>query len=132
MTPGGCPPPWRDPRVIGLILLVFLCGSAAGALSARYRYRQMMQNPKPPVAAWKEYGKEVTLQKFRKELNLSDDQAKEIELVLDDFMMYYQTLQAQMDEVRASGKERIVRVLDASQREKFGRMMSDLQNRQIR
>lgn len=130
MTPGGCPPPWRDPRVIGLILLVFLCGSAAGALSARYRYRQLMQ--KPPAAVWKEYGKEVTLQKFRKELNLRDDQAKEIELVLDDFMMYYQTLQAQMDEVRASGKERIVRVLDASQREKFGRMMSDLQNRQIR
>lgn len=129
MVPGGCPPPWRDPRVIGLILLVFLCGSAAGALGARYRFRQMSQKP---VATWKEAGKEVTLQKFRKELNLTESQAQEIELVLDDFMMYYQTLQAQMDEVRASGKERIVRVLDSGQREKFGRMMSELQNRQIR
>jgi hypothetical protein len=116
--------------VIGLILLVFLCGSAAGALGTRYRYRQLVQ--KPAVAAWKEAGREVTLQKFRKELNLSEEQAKEIELVLDDFMMYYQTLQAQMDEVRASGKERIMRVLDERQREKFSRMMSEFQNRQIR
>ena len=46
-------------------------------------------------------------------------------------MMYYQTLQAQMDEVRASGKERIVRVLNPEQREKFGRMISDLQNRPV-
>lgn len=129
MVPGGCPPPWRDPRVIGLILLVFLCGSAAGALGARYRYRQIAQKP---MAAWKEAGKEISLQKFRKELSLTDGQAKEIELVLDDFMMYYQTLQAQMDEVRASGKERIIRVLDAGQREKFDRMMTELQNRQIR
>jgi len=129
MVPGGCPSPWRDPRVIGLILLVFLCGSAAGALGARYRYRSSAS--KPPVADARE-AKDVTLQKFRKELSLSDTQAKEIELVLDDFMMYYQTLQAQMDEVRASGKERIVRVLDEGQRKKFDRMMSDLQNRQIR
>ncbi len=129
MVPGGCPSPWRDPRVIGLVLLVFLCGSAAGALGARYRYRSNAS--KPQVTDGKE-AKDVTLQKFRKELSLSDTQAKEIELVLDDFMMYYQTLQAQMDEVRASGKERIVRVLDEAQRKKFDQMMSDLQNRQIR
>jgi DNA-binding MarR family transcriptional regulator len=72
------------------------------------------------------------LDRFRKELSLNDDQAKEIELVLDDFAMYYQTLQAQMDEVRANGKDRIVKVLSQEQREKFNRMMSDLQARQIR
>ena len=130
MTAGGCPPPWRDPRIVGLILLVFLCGSIAGALAARYRYKAMI-NAKAQAETWRMVGKEGTLQKFRKELNLTDDQSKEIEVVLDDFMMYYQTLQAQMDEVRASGKERIVRVLNPEQREKFGRMISDLQNRPV-
>jgi hypothetical protein len=47
-------------------------------------------------------------------------------------MKYYQTLQAQMDEVRADGKERIVRILKPDQQERFQRIISDLQARQIR
>jgi Spy/CpxP family protein refolding chaperone len=47
-------------------------------------------------------------------------------------MMYYQTLQAQIDDVRASGKERIVKILSPEQREKFNRMLSELQARQLR
>ena len=125
MNAGGCPPPWRDPRIVGLILVVFLCGAVTGALGARYRYKAIM-NAKASAEAWR-IGKDGTLQKFRKELDLTDDQAREIELVLDDFMMYYQTLQAQMDEVRSSGKERSVRVLNPGQREKFSRMLSDRQ-----
>ena len=50
----------------------------------------------------------------------------------DDFMKYYQTLQAQMDEVRANGKERILGVLDDSQKSKFNQMMGDLQKQQIK
>jgi hypothetical protein len=82
--------------------------------------------------SWKESGKEVTLQMFRKELKLSDAQAAEVETVLDDFMMYYQTLQAQMDEVRGSGKERILKILNEEQKAKFNRVMGDLQSKQIR
>jgi Spy/CpxP family protein refolding chaperone len=65
-------------------------------------------------------------------LKLTPQQAEEIGTILDDFMMYYQTLQAQMDEVRASGKDRILKILTPEQREKFGRMLSELQARQIR
>ncbi len=118
---------WRNPKVIALLSLVFLTGSAAGALGFRYVNRQAVrQGP-----SWKEGGREISLQKFRRELDLSSEQALEVEAVLDDFMMYYQTLQAQMDDVRANGKDRIVRILKPEQRERFGRMMSDLQ-RQIR
>jgi hypothetical protein len=121
--------PWRDPRVVSVLLLVFLCGSAAGALGLRYANRQTA------VAAgksWREGGKEISLQRFRSELSLSDEQSREVEVVLDDFMKYYQTLQAQMDEVRADGKERIVKILNPDQQERFKRMLSDLQARQIR
>ncbi|MBM3810870.1 MAG: hypothetical protein FJW20_04475 [Acidimicrobiia bacterium] len=110
------------------LVLVFLTGSAAGALGFRY-----VKGTQPAQAAsWKEGGREITLQMLRKELSLSDHQAAEVETVLDDFMMYYQTLQAQMDEVRANGKDRIMRLLDEGQKEKFSHMMSELQARQVR
>jgi hypothetical protein len=52
--------------------------------------------------------------------------------VLDDFVMYYQTLQAQMDDVRATGKSRIMKILHDDQQQKFERMLADLQTKQIR
>ena len=122
--------PGRNPKIVGILLLVFLSGSGAGAFGLRYFYRQQSKNVNSPY--WREGGKDISLQKFRKELDLSEDQAKEVELVLDDFMKYYQTLQAQMDEVRANGKERILQILNPGQKERFGRMMSDLQSKQIR
>lgn len=96
------------------------------------RYGLRAQTPTKQAPTWKEGGKEIALERFKKELNLSQEQADEVALVLDDFMMYYQTLQAQMDEVRASGKDRIEKILSPEQRDKFQRMMSELQARQIR
>lgn len=129
MFANGGMSPWRNPRVLLIVFLIFVTGSAAGALGMRYSLRTLLQKPVP---SFKEGGKEVTLQNLKKELNLTREQAAEIETILDDFMMYYQTLQAQMDEVRASGKDRIVKILTPEQREKFSRMMSELQTRQIR
>lgn len=88
------------------------------------------QNPKP--LSWKEGGREVTLERFKRELKLTPEQTAQLEAILDDFFMYYHTLQAQLDEVRATGKDRILRVLDAEQRRKFERMMSELQSKQLR
>ena len=81
---------------------------------------------------WREGGKDIAIQKFRTELNLTPDQSKEFETVLDDFMMYYQTLQAQMDDVRATGKQRLIRILNEDQRQKFDKMLTDLQDKKIR
>ena len=120
--------PWRNPRVASTLLLVFLCGSAAGALLMK----KTSVASAAPAPAWKANGREVTVQRFKSELKLNPKQTSELELVLDDFMKYYQTLQAQMDEVRASGKERILGVLDDSQKEKFNQMMGDLQKQQIK
>ncbi|MFN7922091.1 MAG: hypothetical protein U0Q16_18460 [Bryobacteraceae bacterium] len=120
----------RNPKVLLLLLLVFLCGSAAGALFARYTNRRA--SAATVARSWKEGGREISLQRFKDELDLTPEQTKEVESVLDDFMMYYQTLQAQLDDVRANGKERIQGILKPDQREKFKRMMTELQARQIR
>ena len=49
--------------------------------------------------------------------------------MIDEFVLYYQNLQGQMDDFRADGKERILRVLTPEQREKFNRKMSELNAR---
>ena len=46
--------------------------------------------------------------------------------------MYYQTLQAQMDEVRSHGKDRIQQVLNTDQKKKFDQMVNTLKDKQIR
>lgn len=121
-----CEAPWRNPRVLSVVILVFLCGAVAGALGMRLGLHQAMHKP---GLYWKEGGKDISLQRFKKELNLTPQQEKDMEGVLDDFMMYYQTLQAQMDEVRAAGKSRILRILNNDQKQRFERMLNEMQAR---
>lgn len=113
---GDCGPTWHTPRVLAVLLLVFLCGAAAGALTAR------MFTPRMP-AAWGAGGREWTLDLMKKELQLTPEQAAEIETVLDEFVLYYQNLQGQMDDFRAEGKKRILRALTPEQRKKFEKMV---------
>ncbi|MBI3681649.1 MAG: hypothetical protein HY235_14805 [Acidobacteria bacterium] len=120
---------WQNPRILAVLLLVFLCGATAGALTMRLGFSQVYRRG---ATYWREGGKEISLDRFRRELNLSPEQTAEMEAVLNDFVMYYQTLQEQMNEVRASGKTRILAVLNEEQRQKFLRMISDVQTKQIK
>ncbi len=118
--------PWKNTQILFTLGLVFLCGAIAGALV----YRASSQPVK--AVSWNDNSKEVTLNRLQKELQLTPDQTAEIETVLDDFTMYYQMLQAQMDEVRATGKSGMEKVLNEEQRKKFGRIIHDFRDRQIR
>lgn len=113
-------PTWHHPKVLVLLFTVFLCGAAAGSLITRLVF------PRATASAWKEGGRTSTLTMLKKDLDLTPDQAAQIETVLDEFVLYYQNLQGQMDDFRADGKERILRVLTPEQREKFNRKMSEL------
>ena len=117
--------PWINPRIVSTLVFVFLFGVAAGAITVRIGFPAERHRTGP---YWAEGGKELTIQKFRKELNLTPGQAAEIETVLDDFMTYYQTLEAQVNDVRATGKKRILRILDDGQKQKFERMLADAKN----
>lgn len=121
---GDCGPTWHTPRVLAVLLLVFLCGAAAGALGMR-----MFASRVPAAAAWSSGGREWTLEMMKKELDLTPEQAAEIETVLDEFVLYYQNLQGQMDDFRAEGKKRILRVLTPEQRARFEKMVGKLNAR---
>ena len=53
-------------------------------------------------------------------------QTEKLALVLDDYRQYYQSLQEQLDDLRATGKTRIMQILNPEQRDKFEKMMTDL------
>jgi len=67
------------------------------------------------------------VQRFKTELNLSGDQTDKIAMVLDDYRQYYQSLEDQLDDVRSTGKNRIMQILDQQQRAKFEKIMGNLQ-----
>jgi len=117
---------WRNPRVLLTLTLVFLCGLLAGGVSIRYGIHQWTQKKGTPLPG---NDKEISLQRLTRELDLTAEQSKRLEVVLDDFVKYVQTLQAQMDDVRATGKERIMRILDDEQKKKFEAMLDGLQAR---
>lgn len=70
--------------------------------------------------------KEVLLGKFQRELNLTPEQTKKVALVLDDYKMFYQNLQEQLDEVRATGKGKIVEILTDEQKKKFEKLVTEV------
>ena len=117
---------WRNPRVLLTLTLVFLCGLLAGGLSMRYGVHQWMHTKGTPLPG---NDKEISLHRLTRELDLTPEQSKRLEVVLDDFVMYVQTLQGQMDDGRATGKERIMRILDPQQKKKFEAMLDGLQAR---
>ena len=113
---------WRHPRVMSLLLLVFLSGALAGAITFRF----VRVRPAPPTVPAHVFNRDAALAKFRKELNLTPEQAKQVGLVLDDYKMFYQNLQEQLDEVRATGKTRILQILDPQQKQKLEKLLAEL------
>lgn len=111
---------WQNPRILTTLLLVFLAGGATGAVSMKFGLHQVLHRSSVPAS------KEAVLQKFRADLNLTPAQTEKISLILDDYRHYYQSVQDQQDDIRATGKMRILQELDPAQREKFQKMMGEI------
>lgn len=109
-----------------VLCTVFLCGMAAGALMVKVTG---VAAARPSISTWKETTREMTLARFKKELDLTPEQAREMETILDDYVLYYQNLQGQIADIRMQGHERILRILDPQQREKFESMMTELSSK---
>ncbi len=123
--------PWRNPRIVLTLFLVFLAGFSAGVLTLRLSASYW--TPAAQAAPSWESGKAALLDRFKTEVNLTPEQTVQLETVLDDYFTYYHTLQAQLDDVRADGRERILRILNDDQKRRFEKLMTALEeNRQLR
>ena len=114
---------WQNPRVVFPLMMVFLAGAASGALWMQFGlhdklHRTAVSNPAP--------SRETVIQRFNSELGLSQDQSQKIAMVLEDYTQYYQSLEDQLDDVRATGRTQILQILNPDQRVKFEKIMNDL------
>ncbi len=117
--------PWRNPKIILTLFLVFLAGFSGGVLTFALGGRHL--TPAAQAAPSWESGKAALLESFKAEVNLTPEQTRQLETVLDDYFTYYHTLQAQLDDVRADGRERILRILNEDQKRRFEQLMTSLQ-----
>jgi hypothetical protein len=123
-------PASQNPKVIGTLVVIFLAGAAVGALSMQMGLHDKLHrtvSAAPAPAVRKDSTNDALVQRFKSELNLSGDQTVKIALVLEDYREYYQNLQDQLDDVRSTGKTRIMQILDDQQRAKFEKIMGTLQ-----
>ncbi len=115
---------WQNPRILALLLLVFLCGALAGALTMRGGLHEKMHRAAP---YWKDDKTQFfSYEKLKKELNLTGEQSVRLKTILDDFVKYHEDLEAQIEDVRATGKNRIVQMLTPQQRQRFEHLCNQL------
>lgn len=115
--------PWQNPRIVSTLMLVFLAGAAIGALSMRFGLHERLHQS---AAASQPVTRDAVLNRFKTELDLDGAQTEKLALVLDDYRQYYQSLQEQLDDLRSTGKTRIMQILNPEQRVKFQKMMNQL------
>jgi hypothetical protein len=121
-----------NPRIVWTLAGVFLAGVGTGMVGMNYGLHDLIHRdnvtqspaPKPP-------DQQAELERFRKELNLTAEQTEKLASILTDYQHYYQSVQEQIDQMRlrdqiddlrATGKSRILEILDDSQRAKFEKM----------
>lgn len=111
---------WWNPRVLSILALVFLCGSAFGAAAMRIYLHRVM----PPAGPTMVYnGHRLGLTQLDRELNLRAEQKLQVELILDDYAKFYQNVEDQRAEVAEHGKQKIMELLDDQQRARFDELL---------
>jgi Spy/CpxP family protein refolding chaperone len=109
-----------------LVLIVFLLGAIAGGTANHLWGERVWGKQLPPSQATREQ----IVDKMTKELSLTPDQATQFGEIVDDtrgkIHADYTAADAQRDQLRAAGRDRIRAILTADQRPKFDAIMQKL------
>jgi len=117
-----------NPRIALTLAGVFLAGVGTGMLGMRYGLHGLLH---PQAITSEAPNQDEVLARFRKELNLTPEQTDKLAVILTDYQRFYQNVQEQIeqmrlrdqiDDLRATGKSRILEILDENQRAKFEKM----------
>jgi S-adenosylmethionine hydrolase len=106
---------WSNPRVLGILALIFVFGVAFGsALTNAYLHTKMHSEARGMEAV-----KPLDLEHLKVVLRLTPEQARVVTEVLDDYGKYYQNIEDERDDVAEQGRRRILEVLKPDQQKKF-------------
>ena len=115
---------WQNPRILTLLLLIFLAGGLTGAIAMRFRMYGKVHASTAPY--WRDDKAEFSYDRLKKELNLTAEQSERLKTILDDFVKYHDDLEAQIDDVRATGRNRIRQILTPQQQQRFEELSNQL------
>lgn len=116
-------PKWQNPRILTLLILVFLTGAMAGAIGMRAGLHEQLHRT---ARYWKGDQADFSYDELKRELNLSPDQCEHLKAILDDFVKYHDDLEDQIEDVRATGRNRILQMLTPEQRKRFEQLSKEL------
>jgi Spy/CpxP family protein refolding chaperone len=116
-------PSWQNPRILTTLVLVFLTGALAGAIGMQEGLHAQLHRG---ATYWRGDKAEFSYQRLKTELNLTPDQSERLKTILDDFAKYHEDLEAQIEDVRATGRNRIVQILTPEQRKRFEKLSDQL------
>lgn len=116
-------PTWQNPRILTTLVLVFLTGAMVGAIGMRAGLHEKLHST---VRYWKGDKADFSYEQLQKELGLTPEQSERLKTILDDFVKYHQDLEAQIEDVRASGRQKIVQMLTPEQRARFEKLSDRL------
>ena len=119
-------PTWHNPRILFVLCLVFICGLGCGIFVT---HRVDSRLSARASVAWRDGGRQHTMEHLKQDLNLTPQQAVQIESLLEDLAKFYDNLQGQMDDFRQDGKERIRKVLTPEQQKKFEKLLNEMSTR---
>ena len=113
MTTLVAPPTSAKTTLCLSFALVFLTGGVSGALLMKARtHGHSIQEQRG------HFDYKFEMQHLRKELDLNDEQARQLSMILDDVAKYY-------DNVLSDGQTRVMQILDENQRAKFRKLLAD-------
>ena len=116
-------PTWSNPRILSILALVFLAGVFSGGVAMKYGLHQTMHRE----SGFGKANKEELLSRCKRELNLTDDQTRQVTEIVDNTASYYQTLQDQLTDVKTDSLAKIKALLNDEQKQKFERLVTELQ-----
>lgn len=116
---------WRNPRILAMLLMVFMAGGLVGAWTMRMIHRQFHKT----AVFQPNRTQQLSYDQLKDELNLSPEQAQKLKSILDDFVKYNDDLQSQIEDYRATGKNRIRSILNPQQKQQFEKLCDQIQTR---
>jgi Spy/CpxP family protein refolding chaperone len=116
-------PTWQNPRILTTLVLVFLAGAMVGGIGMRAGLHEQLHRGK---AYWMGDEDVFSYDVLKKDLNLTPEQSERLKTILDDFVKYHEDLETQIEDVRATGRNRIVQILTPEQRKRFEQLSDQL------
>jgi len=116
-------PTWQNPKILTTLVMIFLVGALTGAIGMREGLHEQLHRG---AAYWRGDKAEFSYEQLKTELNLTPEQSDRLKTILDDFVKYHEDLEAQIEDVRATGRNRIVQILTPEQRKRFEKLSNQL------